>query len=377
MGKKFNRLSRSFGKKSRPPPPVYPPPPPTAPNKRVKTHSWFSRVIALLTCGHYQKGKRRIPVPLFTHFITVAQIAVLVALMALYGIENIAVNPSIGPSIKALRDWGAKDNDKIYDDTQVYRFLSPIILHSGIIHLVANVVWQLFIAARCEVYWGLWRVVLIYVVSGVGGNMLSCVMNPDLISVGASTSLSGIFSAMFADLIYNWNNRFTIPNPILSAISLTLQLVIFLLMGFVPLIDNWGHLGGFIVGFLLGMVIIPHDRLSRKEMMAEQQTYENVESETSVPTAQSAVDLGSMASIIDTIRDPLLEHEIEAGKKLRKPSWESAIRKIVILSRVIFSIVLCAYFAIVLSVFYTLVGPGRWSCKYCKYFDMSWLMYRL
>lgn len=364
------KIRNSFGY------PRSPPPPPRSPsgiNEKAPSSSCWTTIISFLAFGPVQSSKRKIPFPIFIYCMTFSQVVILIIMMSINGVENLAVNPSIGPSIKILRDWGAKDTQKIYDETQVYRFLSPCILHSGLIHLGVNVMWQLFLGSRCEVYWGMWRVFLIYLVSGVGGNLLSCVMNSGLISVGASSCLSGLFSAMFADLMYNWNNRITIPNPIFSTVTLIIQLVLFLAVGIVPLIDNWGHIGGLVVGFLLALVILPRDSVAKSQ--AAKEINDIGDTEQLLPTNLSLSDFQNNVPPQGSLTD-LMQVNGES-KTLRKVNWESGLRKIVILSRIISFLALLAYFALFFALFYTIVAKGVWTCKNCKYLDLSWLLYRL
>jgi hypothetical protein len=61
---------------------------------------------------------------------------------------------------------------------QIYRFFTPIFLHVGIIHLITNLIAQLAVGIPLERTFGSIRIALIYILSGIGGNLLSAVGLP-------------------------------------------------------------------------------------------------------------------------------------------------------------------------------------------------------
>lgn len=52
--------------------------------------------------------------------------------------------------------------------------------------------------------WGWLRFAVIYFLCGIGGCMLSCIISPFVVGVGASGALFGIVGADIPYLIYNW-----------------------------------------------------------------------------------------------------------------------------------------------------------------------------
>ena len=100
---------------------------------------------------------------------------------------------------------------------------------------------------------GHWRFLAIYLLSGIGGNLLSLAWgNDNAISAGASTALFGLFGAMTAVALQNR------ANPILVYLgrqSFWLALINIVLDLFAPNIDIPGHIGGFITGFLIAVVL--------------------------------------------------------------------------------------------------------------------------
>eukprot|EP00831_Metopus_contortus_P082183 TRINITY_DN8826_c0_g1_i3.p3 TRINITY_DN8826_c0_g1~~TRINITY_DN8826_c0_g1_i3.p3 ORF type:complete len:152 (+),score=6.59 TRINITY_DN8826_c0_g1_i3:468-923(+) len=91
---------------------------------------------------------------------------------------------------------------------------------------------------------------LIYVISGLCGNLLSACVNVRSLGVGASTSLFGILGAFEVNSLFAPEPAF-LPLPF-SAWVRIIAFHMYLLVGgqkFIR-IDPWGHLGGFICGAL-------------------------------------------------------------------------------------------------------------------------------
>ena len=78
-----------------------------------------------------------------------------------------------------------------------------MVLHGGFLHILQNVVFQLIIGSFFELIVGPLRFLTIYIISGIGGVLMSALIN-DEISVGASTALFGITAGLVAFLIVNW-----------------------------------------------------------------------------------------------------------------------------------------------------------------------------
>mmetsp|Transcript_29455 Transcript_29455/g.33738 ORF Transcript_29455/g.33738 Transcript_29455/m.33738 type:complete len:93 (+) Transcript_29455:430-708(+) len=78
-----------------------------------------------------------------------------------------------------------------------------MVLHVGFLHILQNCVFQLIIGSMFEIIVGPLRFLAIYIVSGIGGILMSALID-DKISVGASTALFGITGGLLGFLIVNW-----------------------------------------------------------------------------------------------------------------------------------------------------------------------------
>lgn len=161
---------------------------------------------------------------------------------------------------QTLVRMGAMSNYAVVAGHQWWRLFTAQFLHVGVMHLVSNAVIIYYMGLYMEPMVGHWRLLLIYLLSGVGGNLLSLAFGSDrAISAGASTALFGLFGAMTAVGLRNMNN------PIISYLgrqAFVLAIINLALDYFMPNIDIQGHLGGFITGFLLAIIL--GDRSLRK-----------------------------------------------------------------------------------------------------------------
>lgn len=194
----------------------------------------------------------------FITIISIIDVVMLIATLAVGASEYdgafVKGNSMGGPSPRTLRAMGGKWEPSIYRG-HVYLLLSPIILHSGIIHLVYNLIFQLRIGWVCEERWGWLRTAIVYVLSGVAGCLFSAWGSPNVVSVGASGALYGLMGASLAFLVYNWE---VVPRNLWELITVGSVLVLnFVTSLFNPAIDNYAHLGGLLMGLALGSCVPP------------------------------------------------------------------------------------------------------------------------
>ena len=150
--------------------------------------------------------------------------------------------------------WGANFGPATQDG-QWWRLGSALFLHFGLIHLTMNL-WALWDGGQLvERMFGHLRFIIIYLASGLCGNLLSLVIQGnEAVSGGASGAIFGVYGAL---LVFVWRERQQLnPGEFrwlfwgalgFSAVSITLGLII-------PGIDNSAHIGGLVAGCLLGML---------------------------------------------------------------------------------------------------------------------------
>ncbi|KAL6496209.1 Retinoblastoma-like protein 1 [Orobanche gracilis] len=162
-------------------------------------------------------------------------------------------NPLLGPSSSALEKMGALDVGKVVDEHEGWRLITCMWLHGGVFHLLANMLSLVIIGIRLEQEFGFVRIGLLYLISGLGGSLLSALFIQSNISVGASGALFGLLGAMLSELITNWT---IYANKVAALSTLVIIIAINLAVGILPHVDNFAHIGGFLSGFLMGFIFL-------------------------------------------------------------------------------------------------------------------------
>ncbi|KAL0417866.1 UNVERIFIED_CONTAM: RHOMBOID-like protein 1 [Sesamum radiatum] len=170
-----------------------------------------------------------------------------------FAFQSTHENPLLGPSASTLLSLGAMDVQKVVHEHEIWRLVSCMWLHAGAFHVFANMFSLLFVGIRLEQEFGFLRIGLLYLISGVGGSLISSLFVRDTISVGASGALFGLLGAMLSELFANWT---IYENKCESLLSLLIIILINMALGILPHVDNFAHLGGFFTGFLLGFVLL-------------------------------------------------------------------------------------------------------------------------
>jgi len=159
-------------------------------------------------------------------------------------------------------DWpfllGAKINDLILAG-QVWRLITPILLHASILHIGFNMYALFIIGPQLERFYGHWRYLLLYLVAGFTGNVLSFVLS-DNPSIGASTSVFGLVAA---EAVFIYTNRKLFGAKARGMlINLGVVILVNLALGLQPGIDNYGHLGGLAGGLIFAWFAGPVFKMS-------------------------------------------------------------------------------------------------------------------
>ncbi|KAJ1310202.1 hypothetical protein OPQ81_006945 [Rhizoctonia solani] len=166
--------------------------------------------------------------------------------------NNTANPPTELCSIETLCGYGGFKGG---NPNQWFRFITPIFLHAGIIHFALNMFAQLTLSAQVEREMGSGAFLILYASAGIFGNVLGG--NFALVgvpSVGASGAIFGTVAVMWVDLLAHWKLEY---RPGRKLAMLCVDLIIGVALGFVPGVDNFAHLGGFLMGLLTAIVLYP------------------------------------------------------------------------------------------------------------------------
>jgi len=143
------------------------------------------------------------------------------------------------------------------------RILWSMFLHGDIDHLVNNMLLVFFLGGMLEKEIGHIRLAAVYFLSGVGGNLLSlavrCVKIDFASSLGASGAVFGLDGVLLALILFSGRKLSGVsPGRVIIMIAFSLY------SGFTATnIDNAAHVGGLIVGFLVGIIFSAEERIRR------------------------------------------------------------------------------------------------------------------
>lgn len=134
---------------------------------------------------------------------------------------------------------------------QVWRLLTPDLLHFSVMHLIFNAVMLWFLGSQIEVRDGRHHIVGLVLLTSLGANVPQYLISGPLFG-GLSGVVYGVLGYVW--LANQWRPRFQFP-PALMTVA-----VIWLLIGFTPLTQlliganmaNAAHLGGLLSGLVYG-----------------------------------------------------------------------------------------------------------------------------
>jgi membrane associated rhomboid family serine protease/Flp pilus assembly protein TadD len=184
-------------------------------------------------------------------WVTPAITAILVACFA--GEVALGAHP-FEPTTEQLLRAGAGFGPMLVEG-QWWRLLTSTLLHGGLVHLGFNL-WAFWSAGRfAERIFGNLAFAALYLLSALGGSLLSTAFHPLAVSVGASGAIFGVYGALLA---FALTHRGVFPPEVLrqqrnSLAAFLAYNVVFALTD--RRIDLAGHAGGLLTGLVAGWLL--------------------------------------------------------------------------------------------------------------------------
>ncbi|HZN49310.1 MAG TPA: rhomboid family intramembrane serine protease [Methylomirabilota bacterium] len=190
----------------------------------------------------FERRMRRFP-PL-----TVAILAVLL-LILIFEIRVGALE-----SREAIVAMGALARERVAAG-DYWRLLTAPWLHGSVDHLLGNGIALYILGMVCESAFGRAQLLVLYVLSGLAGSLLSVVMSPGP-SVGASGAIFGLQGA--AIVLFRMHRDRLLVRDRRVGLVLIIWALYTIVGGFMePLIDNGAHIGGALGGALIARYLHP------------------------------------------------------------------------------------------------------------------------
>lgn len=173
---------------------------------------------------------------------------------ALYVFTALESANFIDLDLNVLYKYGALVNFNMMGNnfTELYRLVTSVFLHAGLIHLLCNMYSLYIIGPQLESFFGKVKYSIIFISSGIIGNLLSMAFLQDnVVSIGASGAIFGLLGSL---LYFGYHYRVYLSGVIKSQI---IPLIILnLALGFmIAGINNLAHIGGLVGGILISMAV--------------------------------------------------------------------------------------------------------------------------
>ncbi len=173
----------------------------------------------------------------------------------------------LAPSAPALIVFGASGGYPVFTLGSWWTVLSATWLHGSLLHIVFNMMWVRDIGPSTADVVGPGRTIIIYVISGVCGFVLSSVAGAYLpplpllrgaqLTVGASASIFGLLGAL---VHYGRKSG----SSLIHGQAKQWALILFVYGLIMPNVDNFAHAGGFIGGYVTSAFFNPLTQGARR-----------------------------------------------------------------------------------------------------------------
>ena len=183
--------------------------------------------------------------------------SVLIGLNLLVFVAMLASGFSpVNPTAEQVLGWGANFGP-LTESGQWWRLVTACFLHFGIVHIGFNMYVLYQVGFFTERLFGAMRYLALYLVAGIGGNVIGLWLHPNVVAAGASGAIFGVYGGLLAYLL---RYRGVVNRQAAQAVSRS----VFVFLGynfFFGLADRHtdltAHIGGLITGFLVGIVLAP------------------------------------------------------------------------------------------------------------------------
>ena len=164
-----------------------------------------------------------------------------------------------------MLQYGTMYEPLVTEGHEYYRLITSLFLHFGIQHLLNNMVMLGALGYQLENEIGRIKFLLIYFISGIGGNLCSLYWNvshgEQVISAGASGAIFGLMGALLYIVAVNRGRLGR-----LSGRGMLIMVALSLYFGLTSSgVDNSAHIGGLICGILITVLLYRRKRMDHSQ----------------------------------------------------------------------------------------------------------------
>jgi rhomboid protease GluP len=167
-------------------------------------------------------------------------------IMVFYGLDPMV------PTAQELLDLGGNRRTEVLNG-EYWRLLTSIFVHSGLAHLIVNLLLLGIVGYFLEDLIGKFKLVTSFFISGIGANLASIIWYDNMVSIGASGAISGWCGLILMFTIFK---IYTESLRDLTKLFLGLLIGTIVVSGLFEHIDYAAHLGGFVTGCIIGLILV-------------------------------------------------------------------------------------------------------------------------
>ena len=174
-------------------------------------------------------------------------------------------DPSFVSTDRFAAFFAGFDKQAFLNDHEYWRILTGATVHSGVLHVGMNCYAFYSFGKLFEMLSNRAHLAIVFVLSAIGGGILSLVFNPDVTSVGASGGIVGLLGYL---AVYAFQRRQFISPAFRKNLLINIGFILVFGLVLYQSIDNFGHIGGLITGAVYGFLQIPTDEYADPRVAA-------------------------------------------------------------------------------------------------------------
>ncbi len=134
---------------------------------------------------------------------------------------------------------------------QPWRFITPVLMHFTLLHLVFNIFWWWYLGGRIERSLGISWLLALLLFCGITANVIQYLFN--------GPNFGGLSGVVYGLLGFCWIYSFNRPTPLYLPPGLIIFMLLWLVIGYTDMlwinVANEAHLAGLLSGCFAGFVV--------------------------------------------------------------------------------------------------------------------------
>jgi membrane associated rhomboid family serine protease len=196
-------------------------------------------------------------IPIFTIILSLVCVIMLIIALSRGGGFKPSINPLLGPDHDALKSLGARWVPSIREgNANILLLITELFLPAGAIKCLIDIglFWTALraIERRC----GTARACIVFLLSGVIGNLTGATFVPHWLNAGSGSGAFGCAGALLA--LWQFGTRPGTAAALLATWECVLMLVLMvisMLLGLLPGVENWSQVGGLFAGYCVSLLV--------------------------------------------------------------------------------------------------------------------------